>query len=283
MTIKYQLQHFLKFDKDIPAQHLTVDYCQKYIEYMRNSKLNGIKDYSEATIFSSLDFLKASVNQGIRNKKIIRNHNIEEFLSFRLLLKNTEYKLELNQRDDTFTDEKLEKVIENCESKDMVLMLKITSRYPTRFSELRQLRLDAFEVRNNKGFLSFKDVFKKGAKRDIGIADELTQELSKVKESKVNGEVYFFTDKSGELLKASVLRNDLDKARNKSGVKEVFHQLRQKSTTNCFRAGLDMKIIQILGGWKSEKMVLRYYKPKDVDLEKVGDVIENYRKSAYGK
>ena len=38
----------------------------------------------------------------------------------------------------------------------------------------------------------------------------------------------------------------------------------------------------ILGVWKSEKMVLRYYKPKDTDLENIGDVIENYRKSAYG-
>ena len=237
--------------------------------------------YKDSTIHSSLDFFKASVNQAIENQKITRNPNIEKFLNFRKHLKKTEYQTIPNERDDTFSDERLERVIDNCKSDAMILMLKITSRYPTRFSELRKLRLDQFSVINGNGFLSL-EAMKNGNKRDIGLCQEITNDLQTVKESKVNGETHFFTDENGKLLSANHLYNHFNTARKRANVKECFHQLRQKSCTNCFRAGLDMKTIMILGGWRTEKMCLRYYKPKASDLARVGDVIENYLKTKLG-
>jgi len=283
-TLRGQLQHFLDFNGEIPAQRLSIKYLKDYIDYMKKKKTAKDKrKYSDATIETSLDYLKTCFMQALENDKIQKNQDIKKIIRFRKHLNETsDYKLKPNIRPDTFTDDKLQELLKVCDNEPLKIMLKIASNYPTRFTELRKLRLDRFEIRNNVGFLTFPDPMKKGEKRDISVNDEIRDLLKELKESKTS-EQYFFTDKNGKLISGSTIKTAFYRARAKADITDCFHQLRIRATTDCFRAGLPLKIIMILGGWKRETTCMRYYQPSDYDLAEIGKTIEDYKKRAYGK
>ena len=72
-----------------------MDYIQKYIEHMRSEKLNNVRNYSDATINTSLDYLKAALMYAIENNNVQRNHVIEKVIRFRKHMKD-DCKLEPN-------------------------------------------------------------------------------------------------------------------------------------------------------------------------------------------
>ena len=80
---KNSLSHFIKFDSSLPAQNLDVKYIERYINYMRNAKLNGKQIFSDATIKTSIDYLIASLNYAIEEtKKIQKIHILTRLQNF---------------------------------------------------------------------------------------------------------------------------------------------------------------------------------------------------------
>ena len=57
----------------------------------------------------------------------------------------------------------------------------------------------------------------------------------------------------------------------------VFHQLRIRATTDAFRAGINMKTVKALGGWKSLDTVMRYQKLAVKDFIEANDKISSYK------
>ena len=96
----------------------------------------------------------------------------------------------------------------------------------------------------------------------------LTEKLKTIKDHS-NGGKWFFPDPNdpNRPVCYDQIYNKFKKVRKNSKIDHVvIHQLKIRATTDSFRAGLDLGMVQDLGGWKSPQMPLRYYKRSLKDL-----------------
>jgi integrase len=91
--------------------------------------------------------------------------------------------------------------------------------------------------------------------RTIPLNSKLYAALERLKGNSQS--LYVFTQADGSPLKW--IRTEFDKACRKAGLKAVTpHTLRHTFGSRLVMAGVDLRTVQELGGWKSLKMVQRY-------------------------
>ncbi len=122
-------------------------------------------------------------------------------------------------------------------------------------SEALTLTWDNIDFEN--GFFTVRDIYaKSGETRSVPLDSGLREALWALK-GKARGEHYVFTKANGKPYRA--IGNAFAAAcRNAKLLKVTPHTLRHTFASRLAMAGVDLRTIQELGGWRNLKMVERY-------------------------
>jgi integrase len=115
------------------------------------------------------------------------------------------------------------------------------------------------DVDLKRGLLTVQAAYaKNGTNRTVPLNSVLRAALARLREAAKDGEHVFTSPRSGKPLKS--IRNAFELARKKAGLGEEVtpHTLRHTFASRLAMAGVDLRTIQELGGWKTLSLVERY-------------------------
>jgi len=279
MRIKDKFEDFLEHLKKRGLTEKTIRENRRFIYgAISHTKIKD-KKVSELKIIDKDDIIEAGRQHGVwgptRALSVWRCYlNFLEDSGIRLPFNPTKIKIIFppHKEQSVFTKEELEIFLDsfpldnqNTGAKRMAWTMKtffeVLFGTTARGFEIMQLQRKQWEeIKKNKEAII---TGKGGDERKIYFLDRSIYWLEKYLEQRTDLCPAMFVNSYGEPLKMVTAKSYYLRFRKRFpeelAKKIKFHTLRRTSTTMMLERGMDLKSIQIIGGWKSERTILRHY------------------------
>jgi hypothetical protein len=243
----------------VRIQDFNFDMVKDYILKMKTAKSPKTgRSVADDTIINYLDFLKAALNLYYDNNDIPIPANVRKFFRYKKHLTG-KYKLKKRAREDTFTKDKLELILQWLENEETKLILETMINVPSRIGEYVKSANTMKKSQFEYPYLTLIPD-KDGETRTVELPKEFADRYQKMIDKSETDYIFNVSYRA--------VYGQFERVCKTLKIKNVIHQLRIRAATEAFSKRFDVKEVQGLGGWKTESMPLKYYKLNKDRLKK---------------
>jgi len=253
-----------EFFNDTRIKDFDFDLVKQFISEMRQKKSPKTgRTLTDDTIINYLDFLKSALNLYYDENDTPMPFNVRKFLRYKKHLTGR-YKLKKKEREDTFTREKLDLLLQWLTDEQTKLILETMYFIPSRIGEYTRKKDTMKKSQFEYPYLTVIPE-KDGDTRKVRLPKELAD---KYQEMINNSDTDYIFNVSYRAVYGQFVR-----ACNTLNLDLVIHQLKIRAATRAFSRKLNTKQVQKLGGWKSIAMPLRYQKLATDEMDEISKTI----------